>query len=125
MFCYINTQIGAPKKSKSVEYFSKTQLIILNKSSMKYALISVFDKKNIVSFAKKLHSLGYLIISTGGTSKELINNKIPVVPIEKITGNPESFDGRMKTISFQIESGLLFDRTKKSHVTEASKLQIP
>ncbi|MBI1863323.1 bifunctional phosphoribosylaminoimidazolecarboxamide formyltransferase/IMP cyclohydrolase, partial [Candidatus Microgenomates bacterium] len=49
----------------------------------------------------------------------------PYTPIQKITGNPESFDGRMKTISFQIESALLYDRRKESHLKEAKKLAIP
>lgn len=90
----------------------------------KFALISVFDKSGIVTFAKGLIELNYKIISTGGTAKILIANKIPIIPIEKITGNPESFDGRMKTISFQIESGLLFDRENKNHFKQAKKLGI-
>lgn len=91
----------------------------------RYALISVFDKTGIVSFARILVGLDYKIISTGGTASVLSDNGIPVVPIQKITGNPESFDGRMKTISFQIESGILFDRTKKTHVSQAKALHIP
>ena len=90
----------------------------------KYALISVFDKTGVVEFAKSLHELGYKIISTGGTAKILLENKIPVIPIQKITGNPESFDGRMKTISFEIESGILFDRTNLSHIRRAKDLDI-
>lgn len=90
----------------------------------KYALLSVYNKDGIVAFAKKLSDLGYEIISTGGTAKVLEQNSIPFVPIQDITGNPESFDGRMKTISFQIESGLLYDRTNKKHVEEAKTLDI-
>src|SRR3990167_5945337 len=94
-------------------------------SKDKFALLSVFDKTGIVEFAKSLASLGYKIISTGGTARVLINNKVPIIPIEKITGNPESFDGRMKTISFKIESGILFDRKNKKHRAEehTSELQ--
>lgn len=90
----------------------------------KYALLSVFDKTNISDIARKLVKAGYSIISTGGTAKVLTDAKIPVIPIQEITGNPESFDGRMKTISFQIEAGILFDRAKKSHQQEAKKLKI-
>ncbi len=89
-----------------------------------YALISVFDKTGIVELAKTLHALGYRMISTGGTAKVLTENKIPVVSIQNITGNPESFDGRMKTISFQVESGILFDRKNRKHVQEAKDLGI-
>jgi len=90
----------------------------------RYALISVFDKTGIVELTKAFVRLGYKIISTGGTAKILEANKIPVIPIQKITGNPESFDGRMKTISFQIESGILFDRSIPSHAQQAKELNI-
>lgn len=90
----------------------------------KYALISVYDKTGIVEFAKILVSLGYNIISTGGTAKTLLESGIKVIPIQEITGNPESFDGRMKTISFQVESGILFDRDNPMHVRQAKKLGV-
>jgi len=91
----------------------------------KYALLSVYDKSDIVPFAKKLIQLGFTIISSGGTAQTLTKHTIPVTPVEKITGNPESFDGRMKTISFQIESGILYDRTKPKHTQDAQELEIP
>lgn len=90
----------------------------------KYALISVSDKNGIAEFAKALLQLGYNIISTGGTAEVLKKAGVRIIPIQEITGNPESFDGRMKTISFQIESGILFDRTNEKHVKEARKLKI-
>lgn len=92
--------------------------------TQKYALFSVSDKTGIVDFAKVITSLGYQIISTGGTAKVLTENNIPVIPIQEITDNPESFDGRMKTISFEIESGILFDRNNPSHAKEAKELGI-
>jgi phosphoribosylaminoimidazolecarboxamide formyltransferase/IMP cyclohydrolase len=90
----------------------------------KYALLSVSDKSGIVDLAKALSSLNFKIISTGGTAKILTDSGIKVIPIQNITGNPESFDGRMKTISFQIEGGILYDRTNPSHVWQAKKLGI-
>lgn len=96
-----------------------------SKVSSQYALLSVFDKTGIVELARGLEGLGYSIVSTGGTAKVLIQEGINVTPIEKITGNPEAFDGRMKTISFQIEGGILFDRTNAGHVSQAKKLQVP
>ncbi|MBP9716445.1 MAG: bifunctional phosphoribosylaminoimidazolecarboxamide formyltransferase/IMP cyclohydrolase [Candidatus Levybacteria bacterium] len=109
---------GKIKKSpKSVKLPSK-------KTSEKYALISVFDKTGIVEFAKSLVNLNYKIISTGGTAKALLDEGIKIIPIQEITGNPESFDGRMKTISFQIESGILYDRKNPKHIKEAKKLKI-
>ncbi len=90
----------------------------------KRVLISVWDKTGIVDFAQQLTKLGWEIISTGGTAKVLKTAKIRVIPIEKITGNLEVFDGRMKTISFQIESAILYDRKNKKHQREAKRLGI-
>lgn len=92
--------------------------------NQKFALLSVYDKTNIVDFAKKLTTLGYSIISTGGTAKALTDGGIQVTPVEKITGNPESFDKRMKTVSFQIEGGILFDRNNPKHVERAKQLGV-
>lgn len=94
------------------------------KHTNKYALLSVYDKAGIAGFARTLDALGYRIISAGGTEKALRDVGIDVVPVQDITGNPESFDGRMKTISFQIESGILYDRTNPSHVQQAKDLGI-
>lgn len=111
---YITKILEMPQKKSSTS----------SKTAPKYALLSVFDKTGIVEFAKGLVVLGFRIISTGGTAKTLENAGIKVVPIQEITGNPESFDGRMKTISFPIESGILYDRSNPKHVKEAKKLQI-
>ena len=86
-----------------------------------YALISVFDKTGIVEFAKELKSLGYSLISTGGTAKLLKDSNIEVTPVEEITGTPEMLDGRIKTISMQIEGSLLVDRSNPEHVKQAEK----
>lgn len=92
----------------------------------KWALISTYDKTGIIDFAKVLIKAGYSLVSTGGTYEELKKGGLEVTPIEQLTGNPrDSFDGRMKTISFQIEGGILFDRKNKSHVEQAKKLGIP
>lgn len=91
----------------------------------KFALLSVFDKTGIAKLAQLLQKADFQIVSSGGTAKTLTDARIAVIPVEKITGNPESFDGRMKTISFQIESGILFDRKNVKHVKEAEDLNIP
>lgn len=95
-------------------------------SSKRYALVSVYDKTGIADFAKSLEKAGYEIISTGGTFNTLKEAGVKVTPIDEITGNPrDSFDGRMKTISFQIESGILFDRKNPNHVQQAKDLGVP
>ena len=86
------------------------------------ALLSVSDKTGIVELAKCLEKFGCEIISTGGTKKVLEEAGVTTTDISKVTGNPEAFGGRMKTISFNIESALLFDREKDA--AEAVKLGI-
>ena len=86
------------------------------------ALISVSDKTGIAVLAKVLEEFKCEIISTGGTKKVLEDAGIKVTDIQEVTGNPEAFGGRMKTISFNIESALLFDRERDKQ--EAKKLNI-
>ena len=54
----------------------------------KIALISVYDKTGIKEFAESLVSLGWKIISSGGTAKHLAASGIPVTDVAEITGMP-------------------------------------
>ena len=92
--------------------------------SKKYALVSVYDKSGITEFAKELVSLGFTIISTGGTAKLLTDSNVEVTPVEEITGIPEMLDGRIKTISLNIEGSLLVDRNNPEHLKEAEKFKL-
>ncbi len=89
------------------------------------ALLSVSDKRGIEELAKALYKNKVEIISTGGTAKRLEAAKIPYTPIEEITQMPEAFGGRMKTISFQIEGGILFRRDNPQDVADSRRLNIP
>lgn len=89
---------------------------------IKTALLSVWDKTNIVQLANALVKWNVRILSTGGTAKTLRDAGIAVTDISEVTNTPEAFGGRMKTISFQIASGILFDRDRDRE--EAEKLKI-
>lgn len=89
---------------------------------IKRALISVSDKTGVVDLALALQAQGCEIISTGGTQRQLREAGIETTDISKVTGNPEAFGGRMKTISFNIESALLYDRVRDAE--EAASLGI-
>ena len=91
---------------------------------MKRALLSVSDKTNIVPLAKFLTENKVEIISTGGTAKLLSDNRITHTPISEVTGNPEAFGGRMKTISFQVESAILYRRDHADDLKDAKELGI-
>jgi phosphoribosylaminoimidazolecarboxamide formyltransferase/IMP cyclohydrolase len=77
------------------------------------ALISVSDKRGVIEFAQALAALGWEIVSTGGTAKVLGSAKVPVTPIEKVTGFPEMMDGRVKTLHPAVHGGLLARRGVK------------
>ncbi len=85
----------------------------------KIALLSVSDKTKIVEFAKALLKSDYQIIATGNTAKVLISNQINVVEISSITGFPEIFDGRVKTLHPKIFGGILFRRDNEKDFNEA------
>ncbi|NLY66439.1 MAG: bifunctional phosphoribosylaminoimidazolecarboxamide formyltransferase/IMP cyclohydrolase [Tissierellia bacterium] len=82
---------------------------------MKRALISVYDKRGIVDFARALVDLGWQIISTGGTFLELKRAGIDAVPIEEVTKFPEILDGRVKTLNPYIHGALLYKRDDEGH----------
>jgi len=91
---------------------------------MKRALISVFDKTGIVDFAKSLDSMGWEIISTGGTSKKLKEEGIAVHDISDLTHFPECFDGRVKTLHPNVEGGILAIRDNEKHRKQMEELGI-
>jgi phosphoribosylaminoimidazolecarboxamide formyltransferase/IMP cyclohydrolase len=84
----------------------------------KRALISVYDKSGIVEFARGLVSIGFEIISTGGTYAALAASGIDVVQIDKVTGFPEMLDGRVKTLHPMIHGGLLARRDLEDHMRQ-------
>lgn len=88
------------------------------------ALISVSNKNGIIELARFLHKNGIEIIATTGTARLLRDHDITTTDVEEISGNPEAFGGRMKTLSFQIESALLFKRDNQDDVNTAKKLGI-
>lgn len=90
----------------------------------KRALISVSDKTGVVEFSRSLVSLGYEIISTGGTAKILAENGIKVIGISDITGFPECLDGRVKTLHPNVHAGLLAMRANEGHMQQLKKLNI-
>lgn len=90
----------------------------------RYALISVSDKTGIDRMAQKLTSLGFEIISTGGTAAFLEKYGITTIRISDLTGFPEIMDGRVKTLHPIIHSGILADLDLESHRSVMKELSI-
>ncbi len=82
------------------------------------ALISVYDKREIVDFARGLRELGVEILSTGGTFRQLEQAGLTVVPVADVTKFPEILGGRVKTLHPRIHGGILADRSQASHAAE-------
>ncbi len=81
------------------------------------ALISVFNKRGLESFAKGLTDMGVEVISTGGTAKLLKDSGIPVTLVEEVTGFPEMLDGRVKTMHPKLMAGILARRDVPEHMS--------
>lgn len=90
----------------------------------KRALLSVSDKTGIVEFARGLHALGWELLSTGGTQKALAEAGLAVTPVEDVTGFPECFGGRVKTMHPKITGGILMRRNHADDAKEAEKNDI-
>jgi len=88
------------------------------------ALISVSDKSGIVEFATQLASLGWELVSTGGTSKALRQAGLAPKDISDITGFPEMLDGRVKTLHPVVHGGLLARRDLSEHMKALREHQI-
>jgi len=91
------------------------------------ALVSVSDKKNIISFCRELvQKFNYKILSSGGTAQHLIEAKIPVIKVADFTNSPEILGGRVKTLHPKIHGGILAKRTDEEHKRdiEANDLEL-
>jgi phosphoribosylaminoimidazolecarboxamide formyltransferase/IMP cyclohydrolase len=88
------------------------------------ALLSVSDKTGVVEFASELHSLGWELVSTGGTAKTLRAANLPVKDISEITGVPEMMDGRVKTLHPAVHGGLLARRDVAEHMAALAEHEI-
>jgi phosphoribosylaminoimidazolecarboxamide formyltransferase/IMP cyclohydrolase len=71
------------------------------------ALLSVTDKTRLAEIGRILHSHGYELIASGGTARHLRENDVPVKGVSELTGYPEIFAGRVKTLHPVIHGGIL------------------
>ena len=92
---------------------------------VKNALISVSNKKNLVSLLKTLKKFKINIISSGGTYASIKKLGYNCTELSKYTGFKEMLDGRVKTLHPKIHAGILNDRQNKKHISEMSKQNFP
>jgi phosphoribosylaminoimidazolecarboxamide formyltransferase/IMP cyclohydrolase len=89
------------------------------------ALLSVFDKTGIVEFATELSNLGFELVSTGGTARKLRENGLEVIGVSDVTGHPEIFDGRVKSLHPAIHGPLLARLERESDSLGLKELGYP
>jgi len=78
------------------------------------ALLSVYDKTELVDFSRNLQALGCMLLASGGTAAALDDVGISLVTIEELTGFPSMMDGRVKTLHPLVHGGIL-SRREKDH----------
>jgi phosphoribosylaminoimidazolecarboxamide formyltransferase/IMP cyclohydrolase len=88
------------------------------------ALLSVSDKADLVPFARALRGFGVELISTGGTAAALEKAGLEVTHIERVTGMPELFDGRVKTLHPAVHGALLARRDNETHQAQLTQHKI-
>ena len=88
------------------------------------ALISVYYKDNLEPIIHSLAANGVEFVSTGGTQEFIEKLGHKVTPVEKLTGYPSIFGGRVKTLHPAIFGGILYRRDDKSDVAQATEFQI-
>jgi phosphoribosylaminoimidazolecarboxamide formyltransferase/IMP cyclohydrolase len=91
---------------------------------LRRALLSVYDKDGLDELAKALHDAGVAIVSTGSTAQRIAAAGVPVTTVEELTGFPECFDGRVKTLHPRVHAGLLADRRLSDHERQLNELGI-
>ena len=97
----------------------------MESTSRPRALLSVYDKTGIVEFAKGLDSLGFELVSTGGTARKLRDAGLDVIGVSDVTGHPEIFDGRVKSLHPAIHGPLLCRLENEKDAAGLSELGYP
>ncbi|XP_057518799.1 uncharacterized protein LOC130799646 isoform X1 [Amaranthus tricolor] len=109
-------QIKAMALSESISTSELESSSIASGSGIKRALISLSDKSGLALLGSGLQSLGFTIVSTGGTATSLENGGVSVTKVEQLTCFPEMLDGRVKTLHPNIHGGILARRDLKHHM---------
>jgi phosphoribosylaminoimidazolecarboxamide formyltransferase / IMP cyclohydrolase len=74
---------------------------------MPKAILSVHDKTGLLDFARGLAALGWDLLASGGTARQLRENGLEVTEVADYTQSPEILGGRVKTLHPAIHGGLL------------------
>ena len=89
------------------------------------ALLSVYHKDRLAPLVQVLRDHGVRLYSTGGTQKFLEEQGAEVTAVEDLTGFPEVFGGRVKTLHPMVFGGILHRRHDAGDQKQAKLHGIP
>ncbi len=88
------------------------------------ALLSVYDKTGLVELGAGLVTLGWELVSSGGTARALSEAGLPVQGVEEVTGWPEMLGHRVVTLHPAVHGGILADRSSPEHAADLERHRI-
>ena len=74
----------------------------------------MWDKAGLLDLARGLVKADFELVASGGTSKFLRSESLPVIDVSDITGAKEMLDGRVKTLHPVVSYGT--QRQLKTHL---------
>lgn len=89
------------------------------------ALFSLSNKTGAVELAHALRDASVVIYATAGTREFLAEHAVEAHDVGELTGFPELFDGRVKTLHPKIFGGILCDRSNENHLAQSERYRIP
>lgn len=73
----------------------------------KRAILSVYDKTGLDDLGRELVELGFALVASGGTARQLRAAGLHVADVSDLTGAPEMLGGRVKTLHPAVHGGIL------------------
>ena len=100
-------------------------MVLRKNLKKKFALIPVFEKKNLKYLCDNLNKHNYSFISSGSTGSKIRSLGFKCQDISKLTKYKEMFGGRVKTLNPLIYSSLLYKRNDENHQKQFRSLSFP
>lgn len=97
----------------------------MSQRPIRAALLSVYHKDRLAPLVQVLKAHGVTLYSTGGTQKFLEDEGAEVIAVESLTGFPEVFGGRVKTLHPKVFGGILHRRHEAADLAQAERHGIP
>lgn len=92
--------------------------------TQKNALMSVYDKTDIVNFARALIGLGWNLYSSGGTATKIAEADLPVTDVAELTGFPAILGHRVVTLHPKVHGGILAISDDEQHQADMEQYGI-